>query len=120
MNIVMTLDKAKDTYIQIRIRDDLKEDIQITAKARGLTMSALIHSLLTQAVRQEKEQYPEAFEVKPKKRLAPVVARIEPGPDIIARKDIQRTITPDIEKEIERRITPRKSQRVPVLKQKAK
>lgn len=65
MNIVMTLSRSKDTYIQVRIRDDLKEDVQTTAAARGLTMSALIHSLLTQAVREEKEAYPDAFRTRP-------------------------------------------------------
>lgn len=60
----MTMKTAKDTYIQVRIRDDLKEDVQITASARGLTMSALIHSLLTQAVREEKEKYPQVFKTQ--------------------------------------------------------
>lgn len=61
MNVVMTVSKAKETYIQVRIHEDLKGDVRITANARGLSISGLIHSLLTQAVRDEKTQYPHLF-----------------------------------------------------------
>lgn len=64
MNNVMTVSKAKDTYIQVRIHEDLKDDVQTTANARGLTMSGLIHSLLVQAIRTEKDQYPEIFKTQ--------------------------------------------------------
>jgi len=69
MNNVMTTSAPKSTYIQVRIRDDLKEDVQRTATSRGLTMSALIHSLLTQAVREEKGLYPDVFTDLPLDRL---------------------------------------------------
>lgn len=61
MNNVMTVTRSKDTYIQVRIDDELKEAVRITAHSRGLSMSALIHSILVQAVREEKQLYPEAF-----------------------------------------------------------
>jgi len=61
MNNVMTVTRSKDTYIQVRIDDELKEAVRITAHSRGLSMSALIHSILVQAVREEKQLYPEVF-----------------------------------------------------------
>ncbi len=109
MNNVMTQSASKDTYIQVRIREDLKEDVQTTAKARGLTMSALIHSLLTQAVRAEKEAYPEAFATRGVKAaevtLAPVVATITPAHD--PKDEIRRTMNADEAEEAKRRTTPR-------------
>lgn len=71
MNNVMTQSKAKDDWLQIRIDPELKVDVKITADARGLSVSALVHSMLKQAVRDEKQQYPHLFQ-----RPAPVVARI--------------------------------------------
>jgi hypothetical protein len=60
MNNVMTL-MAKGTYIQFRVREDIKEDIQRVAELRGLTTSGLIHSLIVKAIREEKERDPQAF-----------------------------------------------------------
>lgn len=63
MNVVMTaIGQGKDTYIQFRVREDLKEDIRRTAEARGLSVSGLIHSLLVRAIREEKELSPDAFQ----------------------------------------------------------
>lgn len=60
INNVMTT-KHKDSYLQIRIREDVKEDLQITAEARGLTMSALINLLIAQVIRDEQAAYPHLF-----------------------------------------------------------
>lgn len=78
MNVVMTRgeDKSKKTYIQFRCTDKFKEEVELTAEARGLSVSALIYSLLSKAVRQEKDQYPHIFltAVKP---ISGVMARKE-------------------------------------------
>ena len=102
----MTQSASKDTYIQVRIREDLKEDVQTTAKARGLTMSALIHSLLTQAVRAEKEAYPEAFATRGVKAAEVTLAKVVAHPE--SKKLVQRMIDGDEIAEAERRTTPRK------------
>lgn len=57
----------KDTFLQIRIRENVKRELQKVAEMRGLTMSALIHSLIVKAIREEKEADPRAFREEPKK-----------------------------------------------------
>jgi hypothetical protein len=59
----MTVDRFKDSYVQIRIRDDIKADLQKVAELRGLTMSALLHSLIVRTIREEKELSPQGFGV---------------------------------------------------------
>lgn len=59
INNVMTA--RKDTYLQLRVRDDIKADLQILAELRGLTMSGFIHSMIVRAIREEKELYPDSF-----------------------------------------------------------
>lgn len=61
MNIVMTLKRPEDTYIQFRIHPDFKREVEITAYARNLTVSSLIKSLLRKAVREERNEYPQLF-----------------------------------------------------------
>jgi hypothetical protein len=118
---VVTSSKAKGDWLQIRIDPDLKEDVRITAEARGLSVSALVHSMLKQAVRDERNEYPHLFEKKAaKNKLAPVVATLGGREREPTKADVQRMITTDQEREIEHRLKPRKTQKVPVLKQKAR
>lgn len=66
INVVMTQTKAKATHLQIRIREDIKEDLRITSELKGLSVSGLVHSLIVKAVREEKEKEPQAFQnIKP-------------------------------------------------------
>lgn len=51
----------KNTYIQVRIREDVKEELRLVADARGLTISALIHSMIVKTIRDERTQHPEVF-----------------------------------------------------------
>lgn len=60
INIVPTNVKSK--FLQIRINEDIKSDLQIVAELRGLSTSALIHSLIVKAIRAEKEREPKAFQ----------------------------------------------------------
>lgn len=62
INNVMT--RQKGTFIQIRATDQIKAELQIAADLRGLTMSSMIHSLITQAIREEKEREPDADHAK--------------------------------------------------------
>lgn len=52
---------SKSEYVQFRIRDDIKRELKIVAELRGLSMSSLIHSLVVQAIREEREASPHAF-----------------------------------------------------------
>lgn len=70
----------KDTFLQIRIREEIKEDLRLVAEARGLTISALIHSLIVKTIREEREQYPGSFvsaESTKTKNTPARVARLE-------------------------------------------
>ncbi len=62
-NNVVTAQKGK--FIQIRSTEALKKELQIVADLRGLSMSSLIHSLIKQAIREEKEREPKAFILTP-------------------------------------------------------
>lgn len=65
----MTQVKEKISWLQIRIDPTFKSEVRIAANARGLSVSALVHSLLKQVVRDEKQQYPHLFEkLKQKKK----------------------------------------------------
>lgn len=59
LNIVGTNVKSK--FLQIRINEEIKHDLQIVAELRGLSTSALIHSLIVKTIRAEKEREPKAF-----------------------------------------------------------
>lgn len=61
MNDVLTMAMPKDTWLQIRIREEIKDDLRIAAELRGLTVSALLHSLIVKTIREEKEVQPSAF-----------------------------------------------------------
>lgn len=69
MNIVVTNRRAKDAFLQIRIREDVKEELAVLAELRGLSMSALINSLIVRAIREEKMESPEAFRAKRSKGI---------------------------------------------------
>ena len=64
MYSVMTQRTAKDAFLQIRIREDVKQELGILAEARGLSMSALINSLVVKAIRDEKSQDPDLFKTQ--------------------------------------------------------
>lgn len=67
MNVVVT-DKLKERWLQIRIDEEVKANAKITARLRGLSLSALVHSLLVKAIREEKDRDPLSFpQPKPQK-----------------------------------------------------
>jgi hypothetical protein len=66
-NIVRTDVKTK--FLQIRISEEIKNDLQVVAELRGLSTSALIHSLIVRTIRAEKEHDPRAFQ----RRESPVL-----------------------------------------------
>lgn len=65
---------SKEIRINVRTTEDIKRDIEITARLRGLTVSSLINSLAVKAIREEKAVEPQAFEqtntTKPQERIA--------------------------------------------------
>jgi hypothetical protein len=52
----------KETRINVRTLDQIKQELKITAKLRGLTESSLVNLLVVKAIREEKQHSPEAFE----------------------------------------------------------
>lgn len=52
----------KEVRINVRTSETTVEDLKITAKLRGLTVSALVNLLVVKAIREEKMIAPEAFE----------------------------------------------------------
>jgi antitoxin component of RelBE/YafQ-DinJ toxin-antitoxin module len=68
MNYVGTMATTKDERIYIRIKSEIKEDFEKVATYRGLTPSALLHSLIVKTIHQVKEEKPQVFsEVKAEK-----------------------------------------------------
>jgi hypothetical protein len=58
---------VKTGWIQVRATDELRNDAKIVADLRGLSVSALVHTLLRQAIREEKEREPRAFTEPPRR-----------------------------------------------------
>jgi uncharacterized protein (DUF1778 family) len=58
---------TQDERLHIRIRPDLKEDIKVLAELRGLSVSALVHSLLVKEVAEVRKSDPAEFERMRKK-----------------------------------------------------
>lgn len=54
-------DESKTTQLQIRIREDLKNDLRVLAELKGLSVSATVHTLIVKAVRDAKAENPYAF-----------------------------------------------------------
>ena len=51
----------KSSFLQIRIREDLKDDLKIAADSCGLTVSGLLHLLINKAVSELRRERPDAF-----------------------------------------------------------
>lgn len=52
----------RETRINVRTTDQIKRELKVTARLRGLTESSLVNSLVVRAIREEKQLSPEAFE----------------------------------------------------------
>lgn len=52
---------VKDTRLNLRITPQFRNELQVLADYRGLTLSSLAHSLLVKAMRRERLEEPEAF-----------------------------------------------------------
>jgi hypothetical protein len=57
----MTKKTAPEYRINVRTTEQIKRDLEITARLRGLTVAALVNSLIVNAIREEKEREPRAF-----------------------------------------------------------
>src|SRR5688572_13976980 len=90
-NIVRTV---KSRFLQIRINEDIKSDFQIVAELRGLSTSALIHSLIVKTIREEKAREPRAF--VPHVAVAP--RSKSPGIPLMNHKELRREHVPQKKK----------------------
>lgn len=59
-----TKEDVKTTQLQIRIREDVKEDLKIVAEIRGQSVSGVILSLITKAIHETKAEHPALFGVE--------------------------------------------------------
>lgn len=77
--------------INVRVKPDLKADLETLAEYHGLTVSSYVHSVLVREVRRERLGDAEIFRqvAQPKTEPAKVVARISPAND---RREAQRMI----------------------------
>lgn len=89
--------QEKSSFVQIRIREDLKEDLKVTADLRGLTVSALLHSLINRAVLEGRREHPKAY------------SDYSPPPEIVAESEFDRIL---LEASDGRRISPEVRRRI--------
>jgi hypothetical protein len=54
--------EAREIRLNVRTTEEIKRDIETTARLRGLTVSSLVNLLAVQAIREEKKLEPRAFE----------------------------------------------------------
>jgi len=52
---------SKEIRINVRTTEEIKRDLEITARLKGLTVSSLVNSLVVKAIREEKAREPRAF-----------------------------------------------------------
>lgn len=58
----MMMKKTAPEYrINVRTTEQIKRDLEVVARLRGMKVSALINSLAMEAIREEKERDPKAF-----------------------------------------------------------
>ena len=51
----------KNAILNLRLRPEVRDDFAVVAELRGLSMSGLLHSFIVRSIREERDQYPEAF-----------------------------------------------------------
>lgn len=61
----MHVGMTADNRIHVRIQTDIKEELKVAARLKGLKPSTFIHHLVVEAIGQAKKRNPEAFS-KPK------------------------------------------------------
>lgn len=61
MTVVSTMATTKDERIYIRTTAEIKSEFETVAEYRGLTPSALLHSLIVQTIHRTREEKPELF-----------------------------------------------------------
>jgi hypothetical protein len=112
MNIVVTQQKLKGDWLQIRIREEVKQEFAIAADLRGASMSGLILQFIMKTIREEKAMSPQSFPQSLRKANAGnnIVAHIgpAPSPDEMSRDEVRdRFINqPELDKEKRRAATP--------------
>ncbi len=52
---------SSETRINVRTTPEIKRDLEVAARLKGMTVSALINSLAVKVIREEKEYDPSAF-----------------------------------------------------------
>lgn len=61
MTIVSTMATTKNDRIYVRVKDEIKDEFQLVADYRGLTPSALLHSLIVKTIHEQRDVTPQIF-----------------------------------------------------------
>lgn len=68
------LELMKETRINVRTTDDVKRDLEITARIHGRTVSNLVNWVVRQAIQEAKTTHPQEFVSKPNPNKRQTVA----------------------------------------------
>lgn len=70
MNNITLMPKSE--IVQLRVREEVKEDLRRMADYRGLTISSYLNMLVLKTIRQERSENPEVFKEEIRgQKLAP-------------------------------------------------
>lgn len=65
----------------MRVTDDKLDDFKIVGELRGLSMSAMVHQFIVQAIWEEKKKHPEAFAESENGQTTAVIIEREQAPE---------------------------------------
>jgi uncharacterized protein (DUF1778 family) len=68
------LELMKEIRINVRTTDDVKRDLEITARIHGRTVSNLVNWVVRQAIQEAKASHPQEFASKPNPNKRQTVA----------------------------------------------
>lgn len=53
---------SKETRINVRTTQEIKDDLEIVSRLRGIKVSSIVNGAMREIIRQEKEREPQAFQ----------------------------------------------------------
>lgn len=54
----------KEVNVNLRVREDVRDNFKIVAESRGASVSGLIHQFMVKLIKEERDLYPHLFEAK--------------------------------------------------------
>lgn len=71
-NGLLAVCRMKEVLLNLRIKEDVRDDLKTVAEMRGATMSGLLHQYIFKIIREEKERAPEMFLQKEQAKIESV------------------------------------------------